>query len=113
MIQINKIIFSLIHVAKSNEILVTEVKPYKDYIDGNPSDKIAGYKYTVVCPANKYESFTVKIAQEVPTITAEQLEAAGGAIKATFKGFEGKFYRDSRSGEYLFTSKALEVEVLK
>ena len=110
---LNNIKYPLQLVAKSNEVLVTDVKPYRDYIDGKPSDKIAGYKYTVVCPANKYESFAVKIEQETPTITAEQIEAAGGAIKVTFKGFEGKFYKDSRSGEYLFTSKALEVEVLK
>lgn len=113
MIKINNFTFTLIQVAKSNEVLITEVKPYRDYIDDKPSDKVAGYKYTVVCSANKFESFAVKIAQENPTITAEQIEAAGGTIKATFKGFEGKFYRDSRSGEYMFTSKANELEVLK
>lgn len=113
MIKVTNFTYTLTQVAKSNEVLLTGVMPFRNYIEGKPSDNIAGYKYTVVCPANKYESFTVKIPQEAPTITAEQLEAAGGAIKATFKGFEGKFYRDSRSGEYLFTSKALEVEVLK
>ena len=113
MITIVAFIFTLLQVAKSNEILVVGVKPYKNYIDGKASDEIAGYKYDVVCPANKYESFSVKIPQATPTITTEMLEAAGGSIKATFKGFEGKFYRDSRSGEYLFTAKATEVEVLK
>lgn len=113
MLRITSIILTLLQVAKSTEVLVTEVKSYKNYIDGKPSDEIAGYKYEVVCPANKYESFSVKIPQAAPTITTEMLEAAGGSIKATFKGFEGKFYRDSRSGEYLFTAKATEVEVLK
>ncbi len=113
MIKASNFIFSQLQVAKSNEVLVTDVKPYKDYVDGKPSENIAGFKYTAVCPANKFESITVKVAQAVPTITTEMLEAAGGSIKATFKGFEGKFYRDSRSGEYLFTAKATEVEVLK
>lgn len=100
-------------VANGNDVLNTEVNPYRDYIDGKPSEHIAGYKYTVVCPLNKYESFTVKVMQATPTITNEMIEAAGGSIKVTFKGFEGKFYKDSRSGEYLFTAKATEVEVLK
>ena len=113
MIKASNFIFSQLQVAKSNEVLVTDVKPYKDYVDGKPSENIAGVKYTALCPANKFESITVKVAQAVPTITTEMLEAAGGSIKATFKGFEGKFYRDSRSGEYLFTAKATEVEVLK
>ena len=113
MLKITDFRFSLLMVAKTEEILVTEVTPFKDYIDGKPSENIVGYKYTVVCPANKYEAFTVKIRQQQPTITNEQIEAAGGSIKATLKGFEGKFYRDSRSGEYLFTAKATEVEVLE
>lgn len=109
----NKPILSLHQVALSNEVLITGLSPFREYIDGKPSENIAGYKYNVVCPANKYESINVKIRQATPTITNEQIEAAGGSIKATFKGFEGKFYRDSRSGEYLFTAKATEVEVLK
>lgn len=111
--KISNIIFTLPQIAKSTEVLITEVKPYKDYVDGKPSENIAGFKYTAVCPSNKFESFTVKVAQAVPTVTTEMLEVAGGSIKVTFKGFEGKFYRDSRSGEYLFTAKATEVEVLK
>ncbi len=112
-IRINSILITLLQVAKSNEVLLTGLNPFREYIDGKPSETIAGYKYTVVCPANKFESFSVKIFQATPTITNEQIEAAGGSIKVTFKGFEGKFYRDSRSGEYLFTAKATEVEVLK
>ena len=113
MIKISSLKFSLLMVAKSNEILITDVNPYKEYTDGKPSENIAGDKYTVVCPVNKYESFSVKVRQAQPTITNEQIEAAGGSIEATFIGFEGKFYRDSRSGEYLFTAKAEEVEVIK
>ncbi len=112
MFRITDFRFSLLMVAKTEEVLVTKVTPFKDYIDGKPSENIAGYKYTVVCPANKYESFTVKIRESQPTITNEKIEAAGGSIKGTFNGFEGKFYR-TNNGEYAFTAKAEELEVLE
>ena len=98
-------------VARSEEVLVTEVTPFKDYIDGKPSENIAGYKYNVVCPANKYEPLAVKIRQSQPTITNEEIDAAGGSIKVTFVGFEGKFYRTS-NGDYAFTAKADRLEVI-
>ncbi len=112
MLKITDFRFSLLMVAKSEEVLVTEATPFKDYTDGKPSENIAGYKYNVVCPTNKYEPLAVKIRQSQPTITNEQIEAAGGAIKVTFVGFEGKFYRTS-NGDYAFTAKADRLEVVQ
>ena len=108
---INNIKLELKQVANSEEVILIGVIPFKDYIDGKPSENIAGYKYNVVCPANKYEPLAVKIRQSQPTITNEQIEAAGGSIKVTFVGFEGKFYRTS-NGDYAFTAKADRLEVI-
>ena len=108
---INNIKLELKQVANSEEVILIGVIPFKDYIDGKPSENIAGYKYNVVCPANKYDPLAVKIRQSQPTITNEEIDAAGGSIKVTFVGFEGKFYRTS-NGDYAFTAKADSMEVL-
>lgn len=111
MIEITKFIFSLLQVAGSEQVLLTGCLPIKDFVDGKPTDKIIGYRYTLVAPQNKYESFTVKVEQASPAISPEELEAKGGTVKVKIKGFQGRFYRD-RNKEYQFTAKAESVEVI-
>ncbi|WP_160690739.1 hypothetical protein [Clostridium sp. C2-6-12] len=110
MITLNKIIVTLIQVAGSDTVLITDVKPLRTFVDGKITDDISNYSYTVVCPDNKYETFSVKIESKQPIITLEELESEG-AIKAKIKGFEGRFYLN-RDKEVLFTSKATGLEII-
>lgn len=111
MININKITLTLQQVAGADTILITGVRPMKEFQDGKQTDKVIGYNYSVVCPANKYEAFSIKIEQEKPTITQEELDAKGGTAKAKVKAFEGKFYQN-KSKDILFTAKATGIEII-
>lgn len=112
MITINKILLPLTLIAGSEIVLVTEVRPVREFLDGKSTDRIIGYRYTCVCPDNKFEQMLVKVEEAAPAITQEMLDACGGTVKAKPKGFVGRFYRD-RAGEYQFTAKATAIEVLK
>lgn len=111
MIDIAKLVFSLLMVAGSDSVLITEITSIKEFIDKKPTDKILGFSYTVVAPQNKFTEFKIKVEQAAPVITPEELEAKGGTVKAKIKGFEGHFYKD-RNGIYQFTSKATAIEVI-
>lgn len=45
-----------------NKMLLTEVKPYFDYVNGVRSSEVAGYRYTVVLLERKFEKLQVRIA---------------------------------------------------
>ncbi len=112
MIQIPELRFSLSQVAGGENVLATDVRPIKSFVDGKPTDTISGYRYTIVAPQRKYQNFTVKVEQASPAITPEELEAKGGSVKCKIKGFEGRFYKDKNSNDYQFTAKAESVEVI-
>lgn len=110
MFKINQILFTLPQIANGDTLLLTDVAPFKEYVDGKSTDKTIGYRYTCVCPANKYEQITIKVEEAKPILTAEEI-AAKGAVKVKPKSFEGRFYRD-RNGDYQFTAKAASMEVV-
>lgn len=113
MLTIEKIIFNIQQINNgSDSILVTEVRPLKKYVDGKSTEEIEGFRYLCILPANKYEQVSIKVENLTPAITSEELEAKGGTVKAKVKGFEGRFYKDSSSGEYRFTGKATAIEVV-
>lgn len=111
MIRINQIIFTLPQIANGDTLLLTDILPVKEFIDGKSSDKIIGFRYTCVCPLNKYEQITIRVEETKPVITNEELSAKG-AVKIKPRGFEGRFYKDGNSGEYRFTGKATAIEVV-
>ncbi|MEK4206510.1 MULTISPECIES: hypothetical protein [Paenibacillus] len=110
MLKINNITFTLTQVANGDTLLCTDVSPVKEFVDGKSTDKIMGFRYSCVCPANKYEQISIKVEEATPTIAADEL-AAKGTVKVKPKNFEGRFYRD-RNGEYQFTAKATTLEVV-
>lgn len=111
MINIQNLSFPLSVIAGGEIVLVTDINPIKEFVDNKPTNKICGYRYSVVCPANKYQQFDVKLEQTAPVITPEELEAKGGSVKAKIKGFEGRFFKN-RNGEYIFSAKATGIEVV-
>lgn len=110
MIKIEKMTFTLQQIANSNEVLLTDIKPFKQYIDGKASDNIIGYTYVCVCPGNKYQEIIIKVEQANPLMSQDELEAKGGCIKVKPKSFEGRFYR-TKSGEYALSCKASGMEL--
>ena len=111
MLDITKLILPLSVIAGgSDTVLLTDVSPIKEFINGKPTDKILGFRYSCVCPAAKYVAIEIRVEQSAPVITPEELEAKGGTIKAKVKGFEGRFFKN-RDGNYIFTSKATGIEV--
>lgn len=110
MIKINDIIMTLLQVANGDTLWLTDIFPVKAFVDGKPTDKIIGFRYVCVCPANKFEKISIKVEQDAPIISSDEL-AAKGHVKVKVKDFEGRFYRD-RNGEYQFTAKATALEVV-
>lgn len=98
-------------VAKSDVVLVTDVREAFKYENGKRTEASDGFRFTVVAPDNKFQQFSIKAAR--PFVTPEQLAAAkGGVIKVRVKGFHGRFYRSRETREYLFTSTAEALEII-
>ena len=81
MIRVGDIKLSLEQVANAKEILITDIREVREYVDGKRTDNIIGYAYEVAAPKNKYEKFSIKVEEKSPVITAEELEAKGGVAK--------------------------------
>ena len=110
MIRVGDIKLSLEQVANAKEILITDIREVREYVDGKRTDNIIGYAYEVAAPKNKYEKFSIKVEEKSPVITAEELEAKGGVAKATANDFVGSFYH--RGDDYVFTAKASKMVLL-
>lgn len=108
MIRINEIEISLEQIAKGNTLILVDIAPYKEYVDGKATDKTMGYRYTCVCPDNKFEKITIKVEESKPLLSSEEI-ALTGTIKVSPLGFEGRFYRD-KNGEYILSAKAKEIK---
>ncbi len=63
--------------------LLSTVTPVKEYVNGNATDRITGYRYNIILVDKKYSEFTVKI--EGP----KQLDAdENSCIPVVFDGLE-------------------------
>lgn len=91
---------------------VLRVSAGNKYVDGQRTDEIDHYKYTVVFPHNGYEKVIVKIKGNKPLITNEQIQEKGGEVKIALKNLTGRFYR-TNSGEYALSASAEGMEVLQ
>ena len=82
------------------EALLTAVRPYYAYVDGAKTNKVEGYKYTTVYPAQSFGSLDIKIPGE------KRLDVlASEYIPVKYDGLAVKLYRDN-NGKYLLTAKA-------
>lgn len=112
MINLNNFVLSLIEIAKSETVKLIGSKQDVKYENGVKTDIIVGTRYTVVCPNNGFQTFSVKIKEENPSITQEEINNSGGSIDVTFIGFEGKFFQN-KNKDVLFSAKADKIEVIK
>lgn len=52
-------------------LLVEPPEPYTKYVDGEPTDEIEGYKYSIVLVDHNYDKIQVKIEEQNPSITLD------------------------------------------
>lgn len=112
MINITKMTFSLDEIANSPTVIITDVSQIKKFENGVVTDEVIGYRYSAVCPCNKYEQIFIKTNEKKPSVTLEEIENNGGSIEAEVIGFEGRFYQN-KAKDILFTAKAEKIQVVK
>lgn len=96
-------------VSPTGQMLITEVKENKTYIDGKPSGERNGYRYEVVV-LPRYEKLTIKVlGQAEPSITNAQIEAAGGSVRGKPIDFIGRVYVMNGTAGVSATAKAIEI----
>lgn len=90
----------------SSKVLLTSFSPIFEYDKENRkwTDKQTGFSFEVVLPGGNYEKIKVRVpGNKIPGIRPEDLKEA---IPCTFEGFEARFYKDFKSGEYRLTASA-------
>lgn len=55
-------------------MLLADISPSFEYKDGERTDKLEGYRYSVVLPAHKMEKLGVKVLNKTPLINIESEE---------------------------------------
>ena len=89
-----------------SEMLVTGVRPYYTYENGNRTDKVEGYKYESVLPMRSYEKLDIKVPG------AKRIEVpAGQYVAVRYDGLAVKLYFDN-SNRVRLTAKAADVHAL-
>ena len=86
--------------------------PGYDYIDDKKSDTPTFLKYKIAFTDNEFEKIDVKVPGTKPIVTEEVLVQQKNKIKVKCKNLTGKFYRDSKTGEYKLTCRADGIEVV-
>lgn len=91
----------------SDSVLLIGFSPIMEYDKENRkrTDRQIGILYEVVLDRNSYEKLSVKVGDLKPAISIETLQDAN-AVRCTFKGFNARFYKDFRNGEYRLTASA-------
>lgn len=113
MIRPNDLKFSFLQIAQDTSALAVGASFYKNYVDGKPTDTIAGVRLDVVFPKNRYEKISVKLPGQNHPLLPDNFQEGGETYKVAFTpDFEGTFYR-TNSGDYALSCKATSVEILK
>lgn len=56
-------------------MLLADITPSYEYKNGERTDKLEGYRYSVVLPAHKMEKLGVKVLNKTPLIDIEDIES--------------------------------------
>ena len=76
-----------------NRLRLCGVRPYYAYVDGNRTDTIAGYAYTVTCPGMQYERLDIKVPGK-QLLTEKELDSL-----VTFPGLSLHIYPSYIKGQ--------------
>ena len=104
----NTVSLSGLHILPDDlgsEFLVTGVRPFYLYENGERTDKIGGYKYMTVLPAKGFAKADVKVAG------SPRLDVSPGEyVPVRYDGLEAKLYYDNNNRVLSF--KAVDVHKL-
>ena len=85
------------------EALLTAVRPYYAYLDGERTSTVDGYKYTTAVPAHGFATLDIKIPGE------KRMDVPPSEyIAVKYDNLMVKLYRDN-NGKYQLTAKAENV----
>lgn len=82
------------------------VWPYYEYVGGKRSDKQIGWTYSLVNRAG-YDKVNVKVVENAPILTQEEIEKSESDILVIAEGFIGSIY--SNDGRIAISGKAEKV----
>lgn len=86
-------------------MLLADITPAYEYRDGERTDKLEGYRYSVVLPSHKMEKLGVKVLNKTPLIDVEKKEEIPIGIPVHFTNLEiGSYF--SKSQGVTITAKA-------
>lgn len=94
---------------------IVGVSDLYEYKDGKPTSTRLGSRYAVLALADRCSQFSVKIADEAPVITQEELDKHNTSMNfvlARFEGFAARPYTD-RSGRMQLSAKADRIVLVK
>lgn len=87
------------------KLWVVDVVPAYEYVNGQRTQNVTGYRYVTVLPERKMEKISVKIDG------AAQMEAPNGYVEVVFDGLEVNLYW--ANGDYNVSAKATAVRPVK
>ena len=82
---------------------LSSFRPYFEYIGGKRSEKQAGWMYILV-NRDGYEKINVKVIENVPSFTEEEIEKSETDISVIADGFVGSIY--NKDGRIAISGKA-------
>ena len=97
--KINKLI--LASEQFGHKFILAAMTTAKEYLDGKPTGKVKGYKYTIVLPECAYERIDVLIEG------APQIERLNGPLEVELKGFVP--YISWSGGDYTVAAHATAI----
>ena len=89
-----------------DKMLLVEIKPWFELLDGKKTGNQLGYKYTISLPAHALDKIDVKVPGE------QQIEKPDGYVEVEFTGLVVKpYYRDNSRHELAFSAKATGIRL--
>ena len=86
-------------------MLLADISPSYEYKDGERTDKLEGYRYSVVLPAHKMEKISVKVLNKAPLIDIDKGEEIPIGTPVEFANLEVGSYFSKTQGVCI-TAKA-------
>lgn len=103
---------TFLELTKDDSALLNLVSDVYAYENGKRTDKRIATKYTMVLPKCGFDTLDIKVKEDSPSITMEEIEAAGGTLKVKPIGFVATFYV-TKTNQVGISAHAERMEVIK
>lgn len=108
---LSKLNIPFVPVVTDGNLILLKSEPYYIYENGKKTDKLGGYKFTVVDDKD-YDKYAVKIPSNVPAISQDQIDSAKNKLLVSFENAFAKPYR-TQSGDYELSISATGINIVK